>query len=116
MQPQRYCLVPLLLLVLVPGLAGAQGVPSPSSEHRAVEVDVQASDGGTAVSAEDAARLGLTAEGTEAKLVPPTLVTESPAAWPEGLEGTPGEVTLELLVDAQGAVAEVKVVQAPTEP
>jgi TonB family protein len=116
MRLQRFCLLPLLLVAVVPALAGAQGVPSPSSEHRAVEVDVQASDGGTAVSAEDAARLGLSPEGGEAKLEPPALVTDSPAAWPEGLEGTPGEVTLELLVDAQGAVAEVKVVQAPAEP
>ncbi|WP_163991457.1 TonB-dependent receptor domain-containing protein [Pyxidicoccus caerfyrddinensis] len=112
MQPQRFCIFLLLLLAGVPGVAGAQGVPSPASEQRAVEVDVQATDAGTAVSAEDAERLGL----TPGELVPPTLVTESPAAWPEGLEGTPGEVTLELLVDVQGAVAEVKVMQAPAEP
>jgi TonB family protein len=116
MRLRPLCVFSLLLLVAVPGLASAQGVPSPASEHRAVEVDVQATDGGTTVSAEDAERLGLTPDGTEAKLVPPTLVTESPAAWPEGLEGTPGEVTLELLVDVAGAVAEVKVVQAPAEP
>ena len=116
MRPQRFCLLPLLLLVVVPQLAGAQGVPSPSSEQRAVEVDVHASDAGTSVSAEDATRLGLSSPGTEAKLEPPTLVADSPAPWPHGLEGTPGEVTLELLVDAQGAVAEVKVVQAPAEP
>jgi len=109
--------LPLLLaLVVVPALAAAQGVPSPSSEQRAVEVDVQSTDGGTAVSAEDAERLGLTPEGGEAKLEPPALVADSPAAWPEGLEGTPGEVTLELLVDADGAVAEAKVVGAPAEP
>jgi TonB family protein len=112
MQPQRCFIFVLLLMAGVPGVAGAQGVPSPASEQRAVEVDVQATDAGTAVSAEDAERLGL----TPGALVPPTLVTESPAAWPEGLEGTPGEVTLELLVDAQGAVAEVKVVRAPAEP
>ncbi|MBZ4422615.1 TonB-dependent receptor domain-containing protein [Myxococcus sp. RHSTA-1-4] len=113
---KRLFLPLLLLLVVWPGFAGAQGVPSPASEHRAVEVDVQASDGGTSISAEDAARLGLSPRSGEAKLEPPSLVTESPAAWPEGLEGTPGEVTLELLVDEQGAVAEVKVVQAPAEP
>ncbi|MCY1018756.1 TonB-dependent receptor domain-containing protein [Pyxidicoccus sp. MSG2] len=114
MRVQRCCV--FLLLAVVPAVAGAQGLPSPASEQRAVEVDVQATDGGASVSAEDAERLGLTTGGAEAQLVPPTLVTESRAAWPEGLEGTPGEVTLELLVDVQGAVAEVKVVQAPDEP
>ncbi|QSQ21979.1 TonB-dependent receptor [Pyxidicoccus parkwayensis] len=114
MQLPRFCC--LLLLALAPRVSRAQGVPSPASEQRAVEVDVQATDAGTSISAEDAERLGLTTGGADAKLVPPTLVTESPAAWPEGMEGTPGEVTLELLVDAQGAVAEAKVVQAPGEP
>ncbi|MCP3143959.1 TonB-dependent receptor domain-containing protein [Pyxidicoccus xibeiensis] len=112
MQLQCLC----LLLAMLPALAMAQGVPSPSSEPREVEVDVQATDGGTAVSSDDAARLGLATDGGAAKLEPPALVAESPAAWPEGLEGTPGEVTLELLVDAEGAVAEVKVLQAPAEP
>ncbi|NMO16610.1 TonB-dependent receptor [Pyxidicoccus fallax] len=106
----------LLLLAVLPAAVGAQSVPTPASEQRAVEVDVQATDGGTSVSAEDAERLGLTTGGADAKLVPPTLVTESPAPWPEGLEGTPGEVTLELLVDVSGAVAGAKVVQAPAEP
>ncbi|MFP2924480.1 TonB-dependent receptor domain-containing protein [Pyxidicoccus sp. 3LG] len=43
------------------------------------------------------------------ELAPPTLVADSPAVHPTGLEGTTGTVTLELLVDEQGAVAEVKV-------
>ncbi|NMO13784.1 TonB-dependent receptor [Pyxidicoccus fallax] len=116
LQLRRSFLLPLLLVAAWPGLAGAQGVPSPSSEPRAVEVDVQSIDGGTAISAEDAERLGLSGPGADATLVPPTLVADSPAPWPEGLEGTPGEVTLELLVDAQGAVSEVKVVQASAEP
>ncbi|MFP2933871.1 energy transducer TonB, partial [Pyxidicoccus sp. 3LG] len=112
MQLQRF----FLLLAMMPALAVAQGVPTPTGELRAVEVDVQASDGGTAVSSDDATRLGLSTDGGEAKLEPPSLVAESPAAWPEGLEGTPGEVSLELLVDEHGAVADVKVLQAPAEP
>ncbi len=113
------CLLPLCLVTLlgVPGLGWAQGVPSPASEPRTVEVDVRARDGGMGLSEEDATRLGLTGtDGGEATLVPPTLVADSPAAWPEGLEGTAGEVVLELLLDEQGQVAEATVVQAPAEP
>ncbi|MDY7225679.1 TonB-dependent receptor domain-containing protein [Hyalangium rubrum] len=113
--PRHLPWLPLVLLLL-PFAAGAQGVPSEASAPRAVEVEVQAGDGGTSISSEDARRLGLVTDGGEAPLVPPVLLADSPAAWPEGLEGTPGEVTLELLVDEQGAVAEVKVVQAPSEP
>jgi TonB family protein len=90
-------------------------VPSAASEERKVEVDLQTSEKGTTLSAEDAKRLGLATEGGEAQLVPPSLLEDAPAAWPEGLEGTAGEVVLELLLDEQGHVAEVKVVQAPSE-
>ncbi|NTX10931.1 TonB-dependent receptor [Myxococcus sp. CA056] len=116
MRLERSSLLPLLVLAAVPFLVRAQGLPAPSAESRTVEVELQSTDGGTSVSAEDATRLGLTTDGGEATLVPPTLVADAPAAWPVGLEGTPGEVTLELLVDEQGAVAEVKVVDAPHEP
>ncbi|NTX52117.1 TonB-dependent receptor domain-containing protein [Myxococcus sp. CA039A] len=116
MRFERSSLLPLLVLAAVPFLVRAQGLPAPSAESRTVEVELQSTDGGTSVSAEDATRLGLTTDGGEAALVPPTLVADAPAAWPVGLEGTPGEVTLELLVDEQGAVAEVKVVDAPHEP
>ncbi|RKH92799.1 NB-dependent receptor, partial [Corallococcus praedator] len=47
---------------------------------------------------------------------PPTLTTDAPAAWPQGLEGTAGEVELELLVDVEGHVAEAKVTRAGAEP
>lgn len=116
MRLERSSLLTLLVLVAVPLLAPAQGLPVPTAESRTLEVDLQSTDGGTTVSAEDATRLGLATDGGEAALVPPTLVADSPAAWPEGLEGTPGEVTLELRVDEHGAVAEVKVIAAPGEP
>ncbi|MCP3143237.1 TonB-dependent receptor domain-containing protein [Pyxidicoccus xibeiensis] len=48
-------------------------------------------------------------DGGVSELVPPTLVADSPALHPAGLEDTTGTVTLELLVDEQGAVAEVAV-------
>ncbi|HEX8436412.1 TonB-dependent receptor domain-containing protein [Archangium sp.] len=105
----------LLVLLALPGPARAQGVPSTASEPRSVEVDLQTSDAGTTVSAEDAERLGLSTDGGVARLVPPSLLADAPAAWPEGLEGTAGEVVLELLLDEQGHVTEVKVVRAPAE-
>ncbi|MCP3143507.1 TonB-dependent receptor domain-containing protein [Pyxidicoccus xibeiensis] len=113
--------VPLLLAVLLsallalPGISGAQAPPSATSEPRAVEVDVQVTDAGTAVSQDDASRLGLGAADGGVWLQPPVLSSDSPAAWPEGLVGAPGEVKLELVVDEQGAVTEVKVVEAPPE-
>jgi TonB family protein len=112
----RHATVLLLVLVALPGLARAQGVPSSASEPRKVEVDLQSSEAGTTLSSEDAARLGLSTDGGEARLVPPSLLQDAPASWPEGLEGTAGEVVLELLLDEQGRVAEVKVVQVPAEP
>ncbi len=78
-------------------------------------MDVHSSDAGTTLSAEDATRLGLSTDGGVAQLVPPSLLEDAPAAWPEGLEGTEGEVVLELLLDEQGHVSEVKVTQAATE-
>ncbi|MFY0567489.1 TonB-dependent receptor domain-containing protein [Archangium lansingense] len=107
----------LLALLTLPGLARAQqGVPSAAAEPRTVEVELHATDAGTtAVSSEDATRLGLATDGGTAELVPPSLLADSPAAWPEGLEGTAGEVGLELLIDEQGHVADVTVVQAPAE-
>jgi len=112
----RHVTCSLLVLLALPGLAPAQGVPSASTEPRRVEVEVQSSETGAALSAEDAKRLGLSPEGGEAQLLPPTLLEDAPAAWPEGLEGQAGEVVLELLLDEKGQVSEVKVMQAATEP
>ncbi len=80
-----------------------------------MEVDLQRSDAGTTLSTEDATRLGLSTDGGVAQLVPPSLLEDAPAAWPEGLEGTAGEVVLELLVDERGHVSEVKVTQPSSE-
>lgn len=96
-------------VLLFPGPGAAQGLPPTTGEQRAVEADVHATDAGTALSAEDARRLGLATDGGEATLVPPVLTQESPAAYPEELEGVDGEVVLELRVDEQGGVAEVHV-------
>ncbi|NNC07083.1 TonB-dependent receptor [Corallococcus exiguus] len=106
----------LALALLSASTALAQGVPSSTSEPRAVEVDVHATDAGQALSAEDALRLGFSPDAGDTALVPPSLTADAPAAWPEGLEGTPGEVELELLVDVEGRVAEAKVVRAAAEP
>jgi TonB family protein len=105
----------LLVLLALPAPTRAQGVPSTASEPRTVEVELQTSDAGTTLSAEDSQRLGLVTDGGMAQLVPPSLLADSPAAWPEGLEGTAGEVSLELLLDERGQVTEVKVLQAPAE-
>ncbi|QAT81882.1 NB-dependent receptor [Corallococcus coralloides] len=108
--------IPLALALLSASTALAQGVPSATSEPRAVEVDVHTTDAGQALSAEDALRLGLSPDAGDTALVPPSLTADAPAAWPEGLEGTPGEVELELLVDVEGRVAEAKVTRAAAEP
>ncbi|RKH40909.1 TonB-dependent receptor domain-containing protein [Corallococcus llansteffanensis] len=113
--PRPLFLLPAFLLLLGTGARG-QGVPSATSEPRTVEVDLQSTDGGQALSAEDALRLGLSPDAGDTALIPPTLTADAPAAWPEGLEGTPGEVKLELLVDVDGRVAETKVVRAAAEP
>lgn len=57
------------------------------------------------------------AQAAEA-VVPPALVTPSPAAYPEALKAAPvaGEVQLELLVDEGGRVAEVAVAQGGGHP
>jgi TonB family protein len=115
MAPPRHVTCILLVLLALPGPAHAQGVPSAASEPRRVEADLHTSDAGTALSAEDATRLGLTHDGGVAHLLPPALLEDAPAAWPLGLEGQAGEVVLELLLDEQGYVLEVKVIQAPAE-
>ncbi|RKG71979.1 TonB-dependent receptor domain-containing protein [Corallococcus terminator] len=113
---RRAVLLSQALLLLAGTRAHAQGVPSGTSEPRTVEVDVQSTDGGQTLSAEDAARLGLAPDAGDTALIPPTLTADAPAAWPQGLEGTAGEVELELLVDVEGRVAEAKVTRAAAEP
>ncbi|WP_434384498.1 TonB family protein [Melittangium boletus] len=70
------------------------------------ELDVQRGDAGFQVGAPEA-------DGGSPRFEPPTLVTDSPARYPEALaaQPVPGTVRLELLVDAEGEVAEVKLQQ-----
>ena len=56
----------------------------------------QTSDAGTTLSAEDSQRLGLTTDGGVAQLVPPSLLADSPAAWPEGRARTPAPVRISM--------------------
>ncbi|MCP3062839.1 TonB-dependent receptor [Myxococcus sp. K38C18041901] len=116
MGSRRGAVLPLLAVTTLSVLAHAQGIPTPASDPRAVEVELQDVDGCLVLSAEDSARLGVLTVGQDARLQPPVLEAPSPAEWPEGLEGTPGEVSLELLVDVQGVVVETKVTAAPLEP
>ncbi len=113
MTPTAPFALSLAVLLTLSGLADAQA-PGPS-EPRRVEVDVEATDAGTAVTSGEAERAGLATDGGALWLQPPRLVADSPAVWPPGLEGLAGEVKLELLIDEQGVVAEVKVVEAPAQ-
>jgi len=84
-------------------LPSLQDLPKAESSDAGVvqtEVGLQRSDGGYAL------------EGQQ-RVEPPTLVADSPARYPEGLAARPvaGLVRLQLLVDEQGEVAEVVLVQ-----
>ncbi|MFY2561648.1 TonB-dependent receptor domain-containing protein [Corallococcus terminator] len=114
--PRPVLVLLLLWAVCLPAPARGQAAPAATSEPRAVEVDVQATDAGTSVSAEDAARLKLASDGGGVALLTPQLVTESPASWPEGLEGAPDEVKLILQIDEQGLVVDVTVREAASLP
>jgi TonB family protein len=94
-------------------LPSLQDFPKAESTDAGVvqtQVGVQRSDGGYALEG-----LGATDAGTPAqpRFEPPTLVTDSPARYPEGLAAQPvaGLVRLELLVDERGEVAEAVLVQ-----
>jgi TonB family protein len=54
-------------------------------------------------------------QGLKADITPPVLLADSPAVYPPELRNVAGEVTLELLVDEHGQVAEVTVVQTTHE-
>ncbi|MEW5743802.1 MAG: energy transducer TonB, partial [Myxococcota bacterium] len=95
----------LALLTLVGSTVPDAGVLS-ENEPPLHEVEVRRVDGGFALEL-DAGH----ADGGEAQpqLLPPALLTDSPAAYPEELrsERAFGEVKLQLLVDEAGEVAEV---------
>ncbi|WP_338868722.1 TonB-dependent receptor domain-containing protein [Myxococcus stipitatus] len=95
-----------LFLCLIAPSAQAQGVVPTAPQ--VIELDIQATDAGLRVSesahaSEDA--------GTSA-LIPPTLIADSPAHHPEGLEETTTTVPLELLVDEHGGVSEAHVIES----
>ncbi|WP_241758570.1 TonB-dependent receptor domain-containing protein [Pyxidicoccus parkwayensis] len=101
----------MFALTALPGLVAAQAPPATTSEPRAVEVDVQTTDAGTAVSSDDASRLGLASDGGSVWLKPPELASDSPAVWPEGLEGAATDVKLLILIDEHGTVTEATVTE-----
>ncbi len=95
-----------------PGLENTQGAPGADSTDAGLvqkELDVQRTDGGFALEGVGSGDAGTPLPRFE----PPTLMADSPARYPEGLVAQPvaGTVRLELLVDEQGEVAEVVLLQ-----
>lgn len=82
------------------------GVESPDAGLIRQELNVEKLDGGYAVEPADA---GL----AETQLVPPELLADSPAAYPESLRpaGKGGQVKLELLIDENGEVENATLVE-----
>jgi|GEM_PF-163986 len=70
------------------------------------ELEVLRGDGGFVVGTEGS-------DGGTPRFEPPALVTDSPARYPEALaaQPVPGTVRLELLVDAEGEVSEVRLLE-----
>lgn len=62
------------------------------------------------------AGIDLDAELDAGTILPPVLVTTSPAAWPEDAGLTGGDVELMLTIDEHGAVADAQVQSTPGEP
>jgi TonB family protein len=95
------------------------GVPAPPGLPDAGlvrhELEVTRTDAGFQVGAELAPDAGPSAPPV-AQLVPPQLLEDAPAQYPEALAGSglSADVVLDLLVDEQGEVAEVAL--APVEP
>src|SRR5690242_15500674 len=82
------------------------GVESPDAGLIRQELNVEKLDGGYAVEPADA---GL----AQTQLVPPELLADSPAVYPESLRpaGKGGQVKLELLIDENGEVENASVVE-----
>ncbi|MFY0572080.1 TonB family protein [Archangium lansingense] len=91
-----------------PGLQNIPDAPlaSPDAGLVPTEVDLQRAEDGFALQ-------GAGDGGTQPGFEAPTLVVDAPARYPEALAAQPvaGTVRLELLVDEQGEVAEVRLVQ-----
>ncbi|HYO59511.1 TonB family protein [Archangium sp.] len=83
-----------------------ESLASPDAGLVPTEVDLQRADGGFALQ-------GVADGGTQPAFEAPALVVDSPASYPEALSTQPveGMVRLELLVDEQGEVAEVRLLQ-----
>jgi TonB family protein len=95
--------VALIALAALSSSARAQSGVEGLGGHTRTEVDVMAVDGGVYVP-----------EGTTAQLIPPELVTSSPAPYPEELREAPVSATvqLELLIGETGAVEEITIVHS----
>jgi TonB family protein len=94
-----------MIAALVTALAlGQTQITGPQRQE---EVDVVQTDGGTFVPS----------GAPEQKVIPPVLLTPSPAPYPESLKAAPisGTVDLELLIDDHGNVEEAKV-STPANP
>lgn len=110
-----------LLLPLLLSLAlAARAAPLPASPDAGTpdaglvprEVDVKRVDGGYALEAELPAAAPAAGAAAAPSLTPPELLVDSPAVYPESLRAQrlSAEVKLELLVDEQGDVVTVTVV------
>jgi TonB family protein len=95
--------VALIALVALSSSARAQSGTEGVGGKTRTEVDVTSADGGVYVP-----------EGTGTQLVPPELVTASPALYPEELRRAPMSATvhLELLIGEAGTVEQVTVAQS----
>jgi TonB family protein len=114
--------VALALCLLMPVLAARAQAPDAGLSDAAVpapapveaELDVQRTDAGWSVDTGTAAGPGSDAGVPQQAFVPPSLVADSPAAYPPQLagEGVAGVVKLELLLDEAGEVESATLVEA----
>jgi TonB family protein len=96
------------LLPVLLALSGASWAQAPAGQAVQKEIDVTRADGGYWIQPGQGPQPG------SGQLVPPELVTPSPAEYPEALRAEPvvGSVELELLIDERGAVQETRVLRS----